>query len=59
MLFKQMRIDDELESFTAEIYNGEGKKFIYDSKSKKIIVEDSGYMLMISKYLLLLILILF
>ena len=57
-IIEEMGIEDELDSFNAEAYNGKGKKIIYDSKSKEIIVEGSGYMLMISKYLLLLLLIL-
>ena len=55
----KMNIKENIESFTGEYYNLEGKKIKYDSKTDKIIVEGSGYMINISKYLFLLILILF
>ena len=50
---------DEIESFTGELYNSKGQKIKYDSKTQKIIIIDSGYMITISKYLFLLDLILF
>ena len=51
--------DDYCDSFTAEVHNSKGHKIKYDSKTRKFIIEGSGYMLSISKYLFILILILF
>lgn len=58
ILYKK-EIYDGYESFVAEAYNGKGKKITYDSKTKNITVEGSGFMLTASKYLFLLMLILF
>ena len=49
---------ESFESYTFEQYNTKGKKIKYDSKNDKIIIQDNGFMLTASKYLLLLILIL-
>lgn len=58
-IIDSMEIEGEIESFTAEAYNSKGDKIKYDSKTDKTIVEGSGYMLTVSKYLFFLILILF
>ena len=50
---------ENYESFTAEIYNTKGQKIKYDSKTDKIIIENTGSILSSSIYLFLLILILF
>lgn len=50
---------DSYESFIAEAYNKKGQKIKYDSKTGKIIYDNSGFMFTASKYLFLLILILF
>ena len=49
---------DSYESFTAEVYNAKGQKIKFDSTSEKIVYE-SGLMFTFSKYLILLILIVF
>ena len=58
-IVEKMGKSGNIESFIAEAYNGKGKKITYDSKTKKIVVEGSGFMLTASKYLFLLFLILF
>ena len=58
-IIHEMGIYENIESFTAEAYNAKGQKVMYDSKTKKVIVEGSGFMLTASKYLFLLFLILF
>ena len=55
----EMDIEEKIESFTGELYNSKGEKIKFDSKTEKIIIEGSGYMITVSKYLFLLILILF
>ena len=50
---------DKIESFTAEAYNSNGQKIKYDSRTNKIIIEGSGFKITASKYLFLIILILF
>ena len=58
-LIHKMDKKERIESFTGEIYNSKGEKIKYDSKTDKIIIEDSGYMINASKYLFILTLILF
>ena len=58
-IIREMGKEGNVESFIAEAYNGKGKKITYDSKTKNIVVEGSGFMLTASKYLFLLFLILF
>ena len=58
-IINEMGIYENVESFTVEAYNAKGQKVKYDSKTKKVIVEGSGFMLTASKYLFLLFLILF
>ena len=58
-IIDEMGIEGNVESFVAEVSNGKGKKITYDSKTKKIVVEGSGFMLTASKYLFLLFIILF
>ena len=58
-IIREMGKEGNVESFIAEAYNGKGKKITYDSKTKKIVVEGSGFMLTASKYLFLLFIILF
>ena len=58
-IIEEMGKQGNVVSFVAEAYNGKGKKISYDSKTKKIVVEGSGFMLTASKYLFLLFLILF
>ena len=58
-IIREMGKEGNIVSFVAEAYNGKGKKISYDSTTKKIVVEGSGFMLMASKYLFLLFLILF
>ena len=50
---------DTYDSYTAEVYNKKGKKIKYDSITGKIIYENSGYRFISSKYIFILILILF
>ena len=50
---------DYCKNFTVEAYNTKGHKIRYDSKTDNFIVEGSGYMLNASKYIFLLILIVF
>ena len=56
-IIHEMGIYENIESFTAEAYNAKGQKVKYDSKTKKVIVAGSGFMLTASKYLFLLFLI--
>ena len=58
-IIREMGKEGNVESFIAEAYNGKGKKITYDSKTKNIVVEGSGFMITASKYLFLLFLILF
>ena len=58
-IIDEMGIEGNVQSFIAEISNGKGKKITYDSKTKKISVEGSGFILTASKYLFLLFIILF
>ena len=58
-IIREMGKEGNVESFIVETYNGKGKRISYDSKTKKIVVEDSGFMLTASKYLFLLFIILF
>ena len=51
--------NDNYVSFTVETYNSKGQKIKYDSKTNKVIIEGAGYNITASKYLFLLILILF
>ena len=58
-IIDEMGKEGNVVSFVAEAYNGKGKRISYDSTTKKIVVEGSGFMLTASKYLFLLFLILF
>ena len=58
-IIDEMGIEGNVQSFIAEISNGKGKKITYDSKTNKISVEGSGFILTASKYLFLLFIILF
>ena len=51
--------NDNYANFTVEAYNSKGHKIKYDSKTNKVIIEGAGYNIAASKYLFLLILILF
>ena len=50
---------DYIQNFTVEAHNSKGHKIKYDSLTNNITIEGAGYMLSISKYLFILILILF
>ena len=58
-IIHKMGLRGTIESFTSEAYNGKGQKIKYDSKTNKIVVDGSRYMLTDSKYLFLLFLFLF
>ena len=51
--------NDYIQNFTAEAHNSKGHKIKYDSETDNVTIEGAGYMLSISKYLFVLILILF
>ena len=51
--------NDYFDSYTVEVHNSKGHKIKYDSRTGEVIIKDAGYMLSISKYLFILILILF
>ena len=53
-IIDEMGIEGNVESFVAEASNGKDKKITYDSKTKKIDVEGSGFIITASKYLFLL-----
>ena len=50
---------DYIKNFTVEAHNSKGHKIKYDSETDNVTIEGAGYMLSISKYLIILILILF
>ena len=58
-IIDSMGYDGYTESYTVEVHNSKGHKIKYDSRTNKYIIEGAGYMLSISKYLFILILILF
>ena len=59
LIYSMGYYDDYWDSFTVEVHNSKGHKIKYDSRTNKYIIEGAGYMLSISKYLFILILILF
>ena len=59
LIYSMGYYDDYWDSFTVEVHNSKGHKIKYDSRTKTYIIEGAGYMLSISKYLFILILILF
>jgi len=58
-IIEQNDLKGKVESCTIELYNSKGDKITYDSKTDETNIEGSSCMLFASKYLLLLILILF
>ena len=65
MMFNTIDLDDIInsmgyyndywDSFTVEAHNSKGHKIKYDSETDNVIIEGAGYMLSISKYLIILI----
>ena len=52
-------INDNLTNYSVEVHNSKGQKIKYDSRTGEVIIKGAGYMLSISKYLFILIFILF
>ena len=51
--------NDNLTNYSVEVLNSKGQKIKYDSRTGEVIIKGAGYMLSISKYLFILIFILF